>query len=48
MDEIYSISMIVFNLNPLNLAIVYNYYSIYCCEHRAKNGLIFTLWINST
>lgn len=48
MDEIYSISMIVFSLNRLNLAIVHNYCSIYCCEHCAKNGLIFAFWINST
>lgn len=33
---------------PLNLAIACNYYSIYPCEHWAKNGLIFSVWINDT
>ena len=44
MDEIHPIEMIVFTLHSLSyrldLAIVYNYYSIYCREHCAKNGLI--------
>lgn len=44
MDEISPIKMIVFTLLPpsyrLDLAIVHNYYSICCCEHNAKNGLI--------
>lgn len=44
MDEIHPIYMIVFTSHPLSyrldLAIVHNYYSIYCYEHSAKNGLI--------
>lgn len=41
MEEIRSMSVIMFKSNPLNLAVAYNYFSAHC---GTKNGLIFPLW----
>lgn len=44
MDQIHSMSAIMFKSNPFNLAISYNYFSTHRCEDCTKNGLISTLW----
>lgn len=44
MDQIHSMTVIMFKSNPFNLAISYNYFSTHHCEDCTKNGLIFTLW----